>query len=89
VVELKNNEDMNTVIISVPDSGDLKNIAVAVRQLKGVDKIKVHRDATSERIPGLAYTHEERMECIRRAEENIRAGNVYSAEEVRAMFPRP
>lgn len=35
-----------------------------------------------QRIPGLPYTHEERIESLRQAEENIAAGKVYSHEEV-------
>lgn len=36
-----------------------------------------------ERIPGLAYTHEERMESLRQAEENIAAGKITDWEEVK------
>lgn len=32
-------------------------------------------------IPGLAYTHEERMEAVRQAEEEIAAGRVYTVNE--------
>ena len=35
-----------------------------------------------QRIPGLPYTHEEQMESLRQAEENIAAGRVRSHEEV-------
>lgn len=35
-----------------------------------------------QRIPGLPYTHEERMESLRKAEEDIAAGRVYTHEEV-------
>lgn len=35
-----------------------------------------------QRIPGLPYTHEEQMESLRQAEENIAAGKVRSHEEV-------
>lgn len=46
-------------------------------------------DDQFERIPGLPYTKEERIASVRRSMEDIRAGRVFSAEEVRAMFPRP
>ena len=42
-----------------------------------------------ERIHGLPYTYEERMESICLAEEDISLGRVYSTEEIRAMFPKP
>ena len=35
-----------------------------------------------QRIPGLPYTLEERIESLRQAEENIAAGLVYDHEEV-------
>ena len=35
-----------------------------------------------DRIPGLAYTHEERVAAILEAEEDIRAGRVYTHEEM-------
>ena len=80
---------MTTITIEVPRRGDVNNIAIAVRQLKGVAKITVQPQEPFERIPGLAYTQEERLAAIRRAEEDYAAGRFYSAEEVRAMFPRP
>ena len=58
-------------------------ITTAMRQLKGVAK-----DSTFERIPELAYTLEERLKSISNAEENIRSGKLFSANEVRAMFPK-
>jgi len=80
---------MTTMIVSIESGADAGNIALAVRQLKGVAKVEVQTEEAFERIPGLPYTDEERIASLRRAEEDIRAGRVYSAEEVRAMFPRP
>ena len=80
---------MTTMTVSIENGADAGNIALAVRQLKGVAKVEVHQQEAFERIPGLAYTKEERIAAIRRAEEDYAAGRVYSAEEVRAMFPRP
>jgi ribosome-binding factor A len=81
--------DMTTIIVSIEKGANTRSITAAMRQLKGVAKVKVQKEATFERIPGLSYTHEERIESIGNAEENIRIGNVYSAREVRAMFPEP
>lgn len=41
----------------------------------------VREDALPYPIPGLAYTHEERMEAVRQAEEDIAAGRVYTVDE--------
>jgi len=60
-----------------------KSITAAMCQLKGVAK-----DSTFERIPRLAYTPEERLKSISNAEENIRSGKLFSANEVRAIFPK-
>ena len=35
-----------------------------------------------EKIPGLPYTHEERLESLRRAEADIAAGRTFTHEEV-------
>ncbi len=80
---------MTTMTIEIPDNGDIRNIVIAVSQLKGVAKVTVHEEGSLERIPGLSHTRQERLEALARAEEDIRAGKVYSADEVRAMFPRP
>jgi len=84
---LKLDIDMTTVIVSIENGANTKSIAAAMRQLKGVVKVKVQKDSTFERIPGLAYTPEERLKSISNAEENIRSGKLFSANEVRAMFP--
>ena len=79
---------MNTMTVKIPDSVNIRNIAIAVRQLKGVSEVKVQREKAFERIPGLPYTDEERIASVREAMQDVRAGRVYSAEDVRAMFPR-
>lgn len=73
---------MTTMTIEIPDNGDIRNIVIAVSQLKGVERVTVHRDDDFGRIPGLAYTHRERLEVLARAEENIRVGQVYSKDRV-------
>lgn len=46
--------------------------------------MKVEEEAIPyERIPGLPYTHEERMESLRIAEENIVAGKTTDWEDVK------
>jgi hypothetical protein len=80
---------MNTMIVSIDNSVDIGNIAASVRRLKGVSEVKIGEKAEFERIAGLPYTHEERLKSVCLAEEDIRAGRVYSAVEVRAMFPKP
>ena len=39
-------------------------------------------DIPFERIPGLPYTHEERLASVRRSMEDIRAGRVISHEDL-------
>ena len=79
---------MTTMIVNIENRADIRNIVAAVRQLKGVTEVKLQKEVEFERISGLPYTYEERMESVRLAEEDIRAGRVYSAADVRAMFPK-
>lgn len=51
--------------------------------------VSIRDDDAAGHIPGLAYTKEERMASVRKAMKDIKAGNIYSAEEVRSMFSRP
>ena len=74
--------------VTIPDSSDIRKIAAAVRQLRGVSKVKVQKDMAFMRIPGLPYTDEERRESLRNAEEDIRAGRVVTIEELRTRHPR-
>jgi hypothetical protein len=79
---------MTTIVIdnSSPQAQELLNYISTFPFARVIDESA--EEETFERIPGLAYTHAERIESIRKAEENIRNGKVYSAEEVRAMFPK-
>ncbi len=79
---------MTTITIDVPDSGDARKIAAAVRQFRGVAKVKVHEDADFEPVPGLPYTKEERIASICRAEEDYAAGRFVTTDELRAKHPR-
>ncbi|MCL2041234.1 MAG: hypothetical protein FWG84_04230 [Bacteroidales bacterium] len=78
---------MTTMIVSIKKNADIRHIATAVSQLKGVAQVKMQNETAFERISGLPYTHEERLLDIYMAEEDIRSGRVYSTEEVRTMFP--
>ena len=82
------NRDMTTMIVSIKNGADAGNIALAVRQLKGVAKVEVQQEETFERIPGLPYTKEERIASVRRSMEDVRAGRVVTMEELRAKHPR-
>ena len=79
---------MNTMIIEIPDSSDVRNIAVAVRQLKGVAKVKVQKQTVFEPIPGLPYTKEERIAAVRRAEDDYAAGRFATSDELRKKHLR-
>jgi hypothetical protein len=80
---------MTTMIVSIKKNADIGNIAATVRQIKGVAEVKMQKETAFEYIPGLSYTHEERLLDLCMAEEDIRAGRVYSTEDVRTMFPMP
>lgn len=58
--------------------------------MKAIDSFRraIRNRDKSERIPGLSYTHEDRVSEINEAEEDIREGRVYTAEEVRKRYPR-
>jgi hypothetical protein len=60
--------------------------ALLKKMLKLFARPTERKSKTFERIPGLAYTDEERRESIRRSLESARAGRVHSADEVKAMF---
>jgi len=65
---------MNTMTIRIPDSADIRNIAVVMRQLKGVAEVKIHRETQMQPIPGLPYTHEEKLASITKSEEELSMG---------------
>jgi len=53
-----------------------------VSKINGVAKVKMQNEPEFERIPGLAYTREERMADIRRAEEDYAMGRTITSEEL-------
>jgi len=82
---------MTTVVIdnTNPQAQDLLDYIRSFSFAKVIDnKRKANVEEVFERIPGLAYTQEERIASVRKSMEDVRAGRVYSAEQVRAMFPR-
>jgi len=79
---------MTTTTVILDNRVDTRNIVNTVRHLKGVIDVKLQKGADFEHIYGLPYTQEEQMESIRMAEEDIRKGRVYSAKEIRSMFPK-
>jgi hypothetical protein len=79
---------MTTMIIEIPDSSDIRNIAVAVRQLRGVAKVRVQKEEKFKRIPGLPYTKEECILAVRKAEYDYAAGRFVTSDELRKKHPR-
>ena len=88
----KNGKTMTTVVIdnTNPQAQDLLDYVRSFSFVKviGNKTKKANAEEVFERIPGLAYTQEERIASVRKSMEDVRAGRVYSAEQVRAMFPR-
>ncbi len=78
---------MTTLIIR-ENSPEAKKFIEFAKTLPFVEESRDEDEEEFERIPGLPYTKEERIASVRRSMEDIRAGRVYSAKEVRAMFPR-
>jgi hypothetical protein len=80
---------MTTIIIQIEDGAPAHKIAGAVRQLKGVEKVTMKKDKPVEKIPGLPYTPEERIDSVRRSIEEYRTtGKSFSTDELRAKHPR-
>jgi hypothetical protein len=59
---------MMTITIDVPGAGDARKIASAVRQFKGVARVKVFPNTLLEPTPGVASTYAELIEELRRIE---------------------
>jgi len=58
---------METMVVRIERGANARNIASAMRQLKGVAEVKIHNGSAFERIPGLPYTDEERIARVRKA----------------------
>jgi predicted transcriptional regulator len=50
--------------------------------------MEMEKSCRQDIIPGLPRTDEEKLASIREAEEDIRAGRVYTMEEMRQFHPR-
>lgn len=80
---------MTTIIINEQsDEGRMLMSMIRAAQKSSQAVVSIQDDDAG-RIPGLPYTKEERIASVRRAMADVKAGNVHSSEEVRAMFPRP
>lgn len=77
------------------DTGAMEYLREILSQLKrerGMEEADEEEDVMDRDlpypIPGLAYTHEERMEAVRQAEEDIAAGRVYTIDEAMEWITR-
>lgn len=78
---------MTTLIVRIEDGAETKDIAAAVRLLKGVADVAVRKDEESGRIPGLPYTDQERIASVRRSVEEYKTTGVsYSTEELKSRM---
>ena len=77
---------MTTLIIDIKNRNDAKKIANALRLMESVANITITNDSP-EPILGLSYNTKERISAVHRAEDDIIAGRVFSAEEIKAKFP--
>ena len=73
---------METMVVKIERGANVRNIALAMRQLKGVAEVKIHNGNAFERIPGLPYTHEDKLASIVRSEEELRMGLGISSEQL-------
>jgi len=65
---------MTTMVVRIESSANARNIAAAMRQLKGVAEVKVHNGSAFERIPGVPHTQEELIESVTNAMAGYRRG---------------
>jgi hypothetical protein len=75
-----------TLQVNADSPAAMKFIEYA-RSLPFVTEKRTTREAF-ERIPGLPYTHEERIAAVQRAEEDYAAGRFVSSEVLKAKHPR-
>jgi hypothetical protein len=72
---------MATLVVDVQNNIEANKVADAIRLLKSVQRVFI-MDEEFERIPGLAYSHKERLADISRAEEDYAAGRTITADEL-------
>jgi hypothetical protein len=75
------------MVVRVESGTNIKNIAAAMRLLKGVSEVKVQKEKTNEQISGLPYSQEERIAAIHKAEEDYAFGRYASSDELRKKHP--
>jgi len=73
---------MTTMTVCIENNADANYVATMVSKINGVSKVKMQTKQKLERIPGLAYTQEERVADIRKAEEDYAMGKVITSEEL-------
>jgi hypothetical protein len=79
---------MTTMVVRVESGTNIKNIAAAMRLLKGVSEVKVQKEKRNAQIPGLPYTQDERIAAIHKAEEDYVFGRYVTSDELRKKHPR-
>lgn len=72
---------MATMIVRIENSANIRNIATAMRQIKGVTEVKVQKEADFERIPGLPYTQEALIESVMKSTDEYRKGAACITQE--------
>ncbi len=77
---------MTVTLQITSDTPEARSFIKHAKSLPYVEVKKSKKEDTFERIPGLAYTREERIAEIDRAMEDYRAGRYISHEEVFAPY---
>ncbi len=70
------------MIVEMEKDADIRRIAAAMRQLKGVAKVSIRKDEI-DHIPGLPCTKEQRMADILKAEEDYATGRTINSDELK------
>ena len=66
---------MTTMVVRIERGANARNIAAAMRQLKGVAEVKMqHNGSAFERIPEVPHTQEELIESVTNAMAGYRRG---------------
>jgi len=73
---------MTTLTVSIENNADVNYIAAMVSKINGVANVEMQKKIDCEHIPGLAYTHEERMADILKAEEDYALGRIITSDEL-------
>ena len=80
---------MTTIVINEnSDEGRMLMHMIRAAQQSSDAVVSIRDDDAAGRIPGLAYTKEERLASVRCAEEDYAAGRFVTSEELKAKYPR-